>query len=114
MRDELIGYLKNLSNQAYQRRVWIKHVPEDNIYNDEMDYIIHFLYDDTHLGENSNATVGSILRNSEEAELVKQLIVSLDVIFAKYGINLEGADYIKVPEWAQVVTCAKNALREIR
>ncbi len=114
MRDELIDYLRVLSDPEHQRREWIKFLPEEDIYNDELDYIIHFLYDDTHLADDPHQTVGAILRNDKEAEVIKELIAALNGVFSKHSIDLEGADYIKLPEWANVIDCAKVALREIQ
>jgi hypothetical protein len=114
LRFQLIENLKALSDPDYQRREWIKYAPEDNAEFDEMDYVVHFLYDDTELAENPHDAIGSILYNKNEAEALEKLSTSLDVIFAKYGTDLDGPDYIKLPEWIGVVNCAKSALREIR
>ncbi len=114
LRFQLIENLKSLSNIEYQDRDWIKRSHQDNAAFDEMDYIIHFLYDDTELAENPQDYIGKILQNNNEVESLKKLTASLDVIFSKYGFNLDGPDYIRLPEWAQVVESAKTALGMIR
>ncbi len=114
MREELIDYLKGLADPEYQQRVWVQGLPDPTIEHDELDFTIHFLYDDTHLAEDLYLTIGSILHNDKEAEAVKRLIASLEVIFSKYGLDLDDSDYIKLPEWTSVVECAKTALHDIR
>jgi hypothetical protein len=113
LRFQLVENLKALSDVDYQVREWINRSPEDNPEFDEMDYIIHFLYDDTELAENPYDAVGSILLNKNEADTLKSLSTCLDNIFSKYGTDLNGPEYIKLPEWIHVVECARIALSEI-
>jgi hypothetical protein len=68
MRVELIGYLQALSDPDYQRIAWIEQrLPIGSIKYDEFDYAIHFLYDDTNLGENPEADIGDILNKGSSS-----------------------------------------------
>jgi hypothetical protein len=66
------------------------------------------------LAENPYETIGYILHDNKEAEAVKQLVASLETIFSKYGLDLDDAGYIVLPEWTNVIDSAKTALREIQ
>ncbi len=114
MRNELIDYLRGLSDRNHQHRVWVDEPHHENIDHENLDYAIHFLYDDTELAENPHETIGFILRDAKEAELVKSLVASLDRIFSKYGLDLDDSDYIKLPEWDDVIECAKTTLQVIQ
>jgi hypothetical protein len=110
MREELVGYLRSLSDIEYQKRIWVEGLSEEGVQHDELDYAIHYLYDDTNLAENPESTVGVILRNNLEASRIASLISSIDVIFEKYGKCLADAEYMALPEWQAVIAAAQNAL----
>ncbi|MEN4922755.1 hypothetical protein ABE485_29065 [Achromobacter spanius] len=108
MRRELIDYLRGLSDACYQHCAWVEHKYPIGGY-DELDYAIHFLYDDTKLAKDPGATVGSILKNREEVDCIEILIEKLNLIFFKYGLGLTDGEYIEKPEWREVIQAAANA-----
>lgn len=108
LRGELIDYLRGLSDACYQRCAWVGHKYSIGGY-DELDYAIHFLYDDTKLAKDPGATLGSILKNREEVDCIKILIEKLDLIFFKYGLELTDGEYIEKPEWREVIRAAADA-----
>ncbi len=108
MRDELICYLRTLADEAYQYQAWV----EDNRPgggHDELDYVIHFLYDDTDLGSNPSALIGWILKGEEEVNVIINLIDQLNHLFEKYGTQLTDKEYLETAEWKNVVQAAKVA-----
>jgi hypothetical protein len=113
MRAELIGYLDSLADLDYQRRVWVDGGSFGNIVHDEMDYAIHFFYDDTKLASNPRETIGWFLLNEDEADLITKLVAAIDRIFLIYGMDLSDNDYISAPEWADVLVAAQNAKSKI-
>lgn len=114
MRAELIDYLNNLSDIEYQRRIWVLGKSEGLILHDELDYTIHFLFDDTQLASDPFSTIGVILRSSEEAKKISKLVNLINIIFQKYGTKLSDAEYIELVEWGDVVITAKEAVKLIR
>lgn len=111
MRKELIDYISALSDIEYQQKIWIeKQYPNEKFY-DELDYTIHFLYDDTDLATNPYAWIGLVLLNEEEAEGIRKVISVLDEIFLKYGLNLSDKEYIQLKEWDNVIESAKALMR---
>jgi len=76
---------------------------------DELDYTIHFLYDDTNLGSNPYSEIEFILISVDEAEKILTLVRSIDSIFNMYGLGLDDKDYIEKPEWSCVVAAATVA-----
>lgn len=75
-----------------------------------MDYTIHSLYDNTDLSKDPSSAVGDFLYDEAEAEAMRSIISSLDVVFDKYGLELKDAQYLQKPEWREVVEAAIKAL----
>jgi hypothetical protein len=109
MRRELVSYIKSLADKQYQQGVWLNGDLHPDIVHDELDYAIHFLYDDTILAKDPYALIGWILLSKEEAEAITRLIENLDLLFDKYGTELEDRDYLRKNEWLDVLQAAKSA-----
>lgn len=109
MRDELLDILSTLSNAEYQRDAWVKGKFPPGIQFDNLDLAIHFLFDDTSLGDDPKSMVGIILLNDIEVKLISNLIESLNLIFDKYGLILSDESYINKPEWVAVIQKAEEA-----
>jgi len=109
MRDELLDILSTLSNAEYQRDAWVKGKFPPGIQFDNLDLAIHFLFDDTSLGDDPKSMVGIILLNDIEVKLISNLIESLNLIFDKYGLTLSDESYINKPEWVAVIQKAEEA-----
>lgn len=113
MRKELVGHLQALADPEYQQRVWVEGGSEGAIQHDEFDYAVHFLYDDTQLAKDPRSTIGSILRDTWEADRIETLVSAIEGIFQKYGTELSDAQYIELPEWLSVVGAAREALAAV-
>lgn len=111
MRDELISYLEGLSSADYQYSAWVSRSSSDIAY-DELNYTIHFLYDDTDLATDPRSWVGIILRGENEVRAISDAVKNIDKVFDKYGTCLADEEYLTKPEWANVIESSKNALIE--
>lgn len=111
MRDELLGHLRSLSDLEYQNTVWVEGIMPAGVEHDELDYALHFLFDDTSLSSDPSQSIGLFLKNETEAEAVSNVVVLLNLVLSKYGTDLSDADYISCPEWEGVVASALRALR---
>lgn len=111
MRDELISYLEGLSSADYQYSAWVSRSSSDIAY-DELNYTIHFLYDDTDLATDPRSWVGIVLRGESEVRAISDVVKSIDEVFDKYGTCLADDGYLTKPEWAKVIESSKNALIE--
>lgn len=109
MRDELIGYLRGLSDINYQCRAWVQREASDTFY-DEFDYAIHFLFDDTGLATDARSWIGLVLLGEAEAQAVEGVVRSINELFLLHGVKLEDAEYLATPEWMRVVESSKEAL----
>lgn len=109
MREELISYLSRLSDLDYQYQAWVERSSPGLDY-DELNYTIHFLYDDTGLAENASDWIGLVLRDEIEARSVENVVSALDVVFDKYGTELSDKEYLEKKEWLWVVNVSKDAL----
>ena len=108
MRNELIHYLHNLADEVYQYQAWVEDSrPEGG--HDELDYIIHFLYDDTDLANNPSSLIGWILKGEKEVNVIVDLINSLNYLFEKYGTELTDKEYLEKAEWKNIIQAAKTA-----
>lgn len=109
MRAQFIDYLEGLADHGYQKENW-QVFREGMTQYDELDYTIHFLYDDTDLSRDAKSYVGDILYDMDEVVAVEQIIASLDAIFDQYGLAETDRGYINKPEWTSVVKMAARAL----
>jgi hypothetical protein len=112
MRKELLKHIDALSNRDYQRDCWIFHRCPPGVEHDELDYAIHFFFDDTKLAEEPVTLIGWILESVKEAEAVKEVTDSIDAMLQKHGYNHTDEYYINTLEWNRVVETAEKA-REI-
>lgn len=113
MRAELLGYLKDLSNWDYQNNCWVNGNCPPGIEHDELDYSIHFLFDDTALSDDPESLIGVFLKNKEEADLIGSLCNKLQMVFEKYGTELSDKEYIDLAEWKDIVMHAQVALTKL-
>ena len=109
MRGELLHNLKKLSDDSYQSRVWVKNIYPENVEFDNFDLVVHFIFDDTSLGDDPASMLGVVLYNENEVELMSALVKALDILFEKYGTVLSDEDYMEKPEWARIVQSAQKA-----
>lgn len=87
MREELVSYLTGLSDSDYQFHAWVER-SSPNLAYDELDYTIHFLYDDTGLAENAYTWIGLVLKMIRKLEpsrtwfkLLTRFLISMVLIF---------------------------------
>ena len=114
MRSELLDYLEGLSNYSYQMSCWVNRNCPDDIENDELDYAVHFLFDDTALSSDPNKLIGYCLRNEGESRVVKEVCEAIEAVFSKYGYRLTDAEYIELPEWQSVIDRASIAVQYLK
>lgn len=108
MREELIDYIHGLGDEKYQYQAWV----EDNRPSgghDELDYAIHFLYDDTDLADDPESMIGWVLTGKDESDVIASLVSALNAVFDKYGTELADKEYIAKKEWVSVIDAAKKA-----
>lgn len=108
MREELINYLHGLGDKEYQYQAWVEgNRPGGG--HDELDYAIHFLYDDTDLANDPASLIGWILTGKDESDVIASVVEALDMIFDKYGTELSDQEYLAKNEWENVLVMARNA-----
>ena len=108
MREELVDYINGLGNKEYQYQAWVKGERPGGGH-DELDYAIHFLYDDTDLADDPESMIGWILTGKNEADAITVLIDSLNIFFDIYGTGLSDEEYLAKDEWSDVINAAKEA-----
>lgn len=113
LRAELLGYLQALSDVDYQKNCWIDRQCPSGIKHDELDYAVHFLFDDTPLAKNPESSIGVILVDITEVNLIKDVTKSIENVFNIYGNGLSDEEYINKPEWACVLRSASVALSQL-
>ncbi len=106
MRANLHGFTESLSDEAYQKRVWVEHQPSAT--RDSFTDVVHFFYDDTTLAEDPDQWVGLILRDASEVDAVKALVSAMDLLFAQMGTEEPDDAYIRSADWPQVVMQARK------
>jgi hypothetical protein len=113
IRAELIDYLLELSDADYQRRNWVLGSLSEGESRSCLDYAVHFIFDDTSLGEDAAGCIGTVLANEAEAERITDVARCLASVFQRYGAALPDERYIETDEWVSVVGSAKSALHEL-
>jgi hypothetical protein len=79
--------LKACLTKEYQYQAWVDdRLPGGG--HDELDYTIHFLFDDAALDHDSESAIGAILKNKKEATAVADLTRKIDFVLEKYGLHL--------------------------
>ncbi|MES2821393.1 MAG: hypothetical protein V4812_20660 [Pseudomonadota bacterium] len=109
MRKELLQYLEGLSDIEYQKKIWVAGERTEGVMHDELDYTIHFLYDDTDLATDPDSLIGWILLDKIEVDSIKELISALDRLFEVHGLNSTDEEYMQAKEWGFVISAAKTA-----
>ncbi len=109
-RTELLYYLDILASPEKQRQIWLEHIFPPGIVYSELDYAIHFLFDDTALADDPEVTVGDILLNQDEVAAIKAVTSAIDAVLNQLGIDKTQEKYLTSPEWYPVIEAAKAAL----
>ncbi len=78
--------------------------------SENIEYILHFFFDDTSFADDPSGYVGLALVDEDEARAVKQLVVSLNTLFDRYGTDLTDMEYVGKPEWDNVTMRARCLL----
>lgn len=111
IRAEVLDTLRNLSDPEYQQRVWVdRQFPTQNYY-DDFDMVIHTLYDDTTLADDTRSAIGPILRDEAEARLVEAVIQALEEVFDVCKISADFEVLRACPGWPKVMEAAAAAWR---
>jgi hypothetical protein len=78
------------------------------------DFVIHFFFDDTELGENPEHTLGGILIDGHEVTAIRNIVDALDRVLHEVGLDRADADYVSSPRWQMVIETATAAYRLMR
>lgn len=100
IRENLKFYVKELADGS-----WIDETSDEGS-SENIEYIMHFFFDDTSLSEDPSAYIGLSLIDETEAVALEHLISKLDLIFNIYGTNLSDQAYLEKPEWKDVESSA--------
>lgn len=106
MRMNVLVNLQELSDASEQTRRWIKQEKYGSF-----DEVIHCLFDDSRFEGDPRGTIGALLFNEKEADLIKDTIDLIDELFDKYGKDLSDAEYIAKPEWPGIMASAQTAYK---
>ncbi len=102
----VLYYMRVLNDPSYQTNRWVNHEKYGSF-----DDVIHCLFDDSGFEREPRGTIGVLLFEEKEADLIKDTIDLIDELFDKYGKNLSDAEYIAKPEWPGVMASAKKAYK---
>ena len=75
---------------------------------------IGLLYDDTLLAENPETAIGIFLKDENEVQMIKTVVVALERVFDALGTNATDEEYISSREWSEVIKAAAYALEVIK
>lgn len=72
-----------------------------------MDFVIHFFFDDTCLAEDPFAAMGELVHSYDEALAIRLLVKALDKLLDRYKEPSYDWQYVAMREWDEVRRCAK-------
>lgn len=109
MRRSVLSAVRALSDESYQRRVWIDRCYPQEGYYDDFSTNIHILFDDTLVLEDPASTLGTVLKCEEEVAAMVALASSVNDLLEREGGERVDAEYIASPLWGAVVRSASKA-----
>jgi|688.fasta_scaffold431661_2 hypothetical protein len=114
IRRELLHYIYALANTDYQYENWITRKSWSEDEKDSLDFCIHFLFDDTNLASDPEASIGILLLNKEEAGAINRITSALNEVLDSNGSDEEDLTYLRSPQWVKVIETARAALKIFR
>ncbi|MFC5660720.1 SCO4402 family protein [Streptomyces nogalater] len=109
MRRNVLSAVQALSDEEYQRRVWVDMDYPHEGYYDDFEMNLHILYDDTLVLEDPESAMGTVLRSEEEVKAMAELASAIDLLLDREGTGKTDAEYISSPLWGPVVRSAAVA-----
>jgi hypothetical protein len=108
VRSRVMDSLAVLADVEYQEQCWVRGETPPGRY-ENFDEEIHTLFDDTNVVSDPEDNLGSSLLPGPELDRLRQLGTVLDRLLAELG-DVPGADYMRHPEWPEVVRLSGLAL----
>ncbi|MFD9166929.1 hypothetical protein ACFVZ8_33830 [Streptomyces sp. NPDC059558] len=90
-----------LPSPAWQRDVWL-----DPDQHEDLDHIVHVLFDDFCNADDPQPWLGQSLRTEQEVELMARLGTAYGAVQDAVGAGARDEEYLAAPGWAAVVTAA--------
>lgn len=97
LRAELLEYLADLAADDRLKKP------------DDLDFVVHFLFDDTDLADPGRSTVGLVLFSEEERQSLLSLTQVIGVLVDELG-DATTAKYVERPVWHQIRRLARSSL----
>lgn len=114
IRDELLETLRSLADAEYQKKNWLDRNFPPGTEHDCFDYAVHFIYDDTSLATDPDSDIGIFLKDENEVQMIKAVVIALDRVFETLGMNATDEEYINCPEWSEVLKTASQAWQAMK
>jgi hypothetical protein len=113
MRLNLVGAVLSLANPPWQREVWGRpDVPKPGHYED-LDMVVHCLFDDFCDADDPVPYLGVTLRNEDELRLMQELGAQFNLLFKELGGHAQVDAYLDSPRWSRVVAVAGRLAQEM-
>lgn len=90
-----------LASPTWQREVWLDPAQFENL-----DHVVHVLFDDFCDARSPRPWLGKSLRTSEEVELMATLGGAIGEVLEAVGADAGDDEYLEAPGWAAVVAAA--------
>lgn len=111
MRENVTSAVRALSDEVYQRRVWVERKYPQVGYYDDFSMNLNILFDDTLVLEDPTATLGKVLNGQEEVLAMEALASAIATLLEDEGSDKSDEEYIASPQWGAVVRSAVVAYR---
>jgi hypothetical protein len=109
LRSEVIGALRQLSDQEYQLTKWADPNYPHAFWDSLLLCIYDTLFDVNEFHQNARKQIGVSLYDEEEADMIgKYCEYFLDLVDERIGGDKPDSAYINHPEWSNIVEGAKG------
>lgn len=105
----VIDCLEVLSDEDYHEQAWINGIYQEDRWMTFTD-VINWLGDAGFIYLEQEVPVGYALRNKAETASIFELTKSLDDMLNRLGNQTPDIEYVKDPDWKQIVQLSKEAL----
>ncbi|MFD7933749.1 hypothetical protein ACFV4T_04275 [Streptomyces sp. NPDC059755] len=113
VRLNVVSVLESLADTGHQHRVWLDRGPAPDDAVDNLDLVVHVLFDDSRVLEDPEEAVGEVLRSRDEARAARALAEVLGPLVDELG-DVGDEVYLASPRWPAVVTAARDVLDAMR
>ncbi|WP_328672382.1 SCO4402 family protein [Streptomyces sp. NBC_00328] len=113
VRINVVAALEALADPDHQQRVWRDRMPRADYAVNNLDLVVHVLFDDSRVLDDPEPPVGEVLASAREVRAARELAEVLGRLIDELG-DVGDEVYLASPRWPAVVTAARSMIEAMR